>query len=397
MRLMHYSGTLAALAVAVAAAQLDAQTRVVLPAGTVILVRTNAALESATAKAGQTFEAVVSDTVQADTYTLIPSGSRIRGVVTFARAATRAQSGVIEVDFDRIALPGGQAYAMDGKLTSTDATERKQIDADANARVVLVGGRGGIGAGIAGAGSSSRPESNILAALGTMLSEGRDVSVPAGTALAVQLERDLSLPSRGFARGNNRTLFLAAARIRAAQDALIRQNYYDGPITGRMNDATQRALAQYQIDKGLSVSGNLDVATAQALGITTSVGGDVSTAMVLSTEQAATLRRSAQSLVAQERVDLRVASNGRLSTARTYSAADLETWFALSAFADNASLYETLVRVSATSEGTANAGKALIAAAKRVDAALNASTVSTSVRNNWSTVRGQLRVLDPTY
>src|SRR2546423_8616901 len=181
MRLIHYSGALAALAVAVATAQLDAQTRVVLPTGTVILVRTNTAIESATAKAGEAFETVVSDTVQADAYTIIPAGSRIRGVVTFARAATRQQSGVVEVNFDRIMLPDGKVYAMDGKLTSTDAAERKQIDASANPRVVLVGGRGGIGAAIAGAGSSNRPQSNIFSALGSLLSQGRDVSVPAGT------------------------------------------------------------------------------------------------------------------------------------------------------------------------------------------------------------------------
>src|SRR5688500_13139778 len=45
---------------------LPAQTRIVLPEGTVIVVRTSSPLESATAKAGQTFETVVVDTVRVE-------------------------------------------------------------------------------------------------------------------------------------------------------------------------------------------------------------------------------------------------------------------------------------------------------------------------------------------
>ena len=88
-----------------------------------------------------------------DEYTIIPQGSRIRGQITVARPATRQQSGVIEVVFDRIVLSDGTSVPITGKLTSTDSAERRQIERDPNARVVLVGERGGIGAAIAGAGS----------------------------------------------------------------------------------------------------------------------------------------------------------------------------------------------------------------------------------------------------
>src|SRR6185295_3673859 len=118
----------------------------------------------------------------------------------YVQPADRQRSGVIQVDFDRLTLPGGASYPLDGKLTSTNATERRQIDSDPNARVVLVGGRGGVGAAIAGAGSEQGPASGILSALGVLLSEGRDVQVPAGTPLAVQLEQGLVLARRGTAR-----------------------------------------------------------------------------------------------------------------------------------------------------------------------------------------------------
>jgi peptidoglycan hydrolase-like protein with peptidoglycan-binding domain len=379
-----------------AVAQLSAQARVVVPEGSVIIVRTSSPLESATAKTGQTFETLVVDTVRVENYTVIPAGSRIRGVVTFAQPADRQRSGVIEVNFDRLTLPDGKAYSLNGKLTSTDAAERRQIESDPNARVVLVGGRGGVGAAIAGAGSEKAPASGILAALGGLLSEGRDVRVPAGTPLAVQLEQGLVLSRRGGARAPDAfTIYTSADRIRAAQQALTRQNYYRGPINGQLDDATQRALFEFQIDKNIIATGNLDGRTAQALGITATA--DVANAAILSPEEASIVRRAAQALVGRLRQDMGISGAGRLDARRAYAEGDLELWFALSAFADNASLYEQLIRVSGNVEGAALAGKALVGAAKRVDPALQRAQTSAQIQNAWSSIRGQLTELDPSY
>ena len=113
------------------APDLTAQGRVVLPKGSVILVTTTAPLESNTAKVGQTFETVVSDSVRVDSYSVIPAGSVIRGVVSVAQVATRQKSGVIQVAFDRLTLPGGASFDLVGRLTSTDSAERRQIDTPA--------------------------------------------------------------------------------------------------------------------------------------------------------------------------------------------------------------------------------------------------------------------------
>src|SRR5437762_5268669 len=378
-----------------AVSELRAQ-RLVLPEGSVIIVRTSSPLESSTAKVGQTFETVVVDTMRVDNYTVIPAGSRIRGVVTFAQAADRQRSGVIEVNFDRLTLADGKAYNLSGKLTSTDAAERRQIESDPNARVVLVGGRGGVGAAIAGAGSERRPASGILAALGNLSSDARDVRVVAGTPLAVQLEQGLVLSRRGTARAPDAfTIYTAADRIRAAQQALTQQNYYRGSINGQLDDATQRALFEFQVDKGIIATGNLDGRTAQALGLTATPG--TSDVAVLSVEEAAILRRSAQALVGRHRQDMAISATGRLDARRTYAEGDVELWFALSAFADNASLYEQLVRVSGNVEGAALAGKALVGAARRVDAGLQRARSSSQVQSAWSSIRAQLAELDPTY
>lgn len=391
-----------------AASGLAAQRRVVLPEGSVIIVRTATALQSNAVQAGQSFSTVVVDTVSADQYTVIPAGSRIRGVISFVQPATRQQSGVIEVSFDRLTLPDGTVYPIDGRLTSTDTTERRQIDQDPNARVVLVGGRGGIGAQILGAGSENSPASGILSALGGLLgaTTAQNVNVPAGTTLAVQLDQPVTLRARGALRSTDLyTVYTAADRIRAAQQALAQQNYYRGTITGTLDDATRRAIFEYQVDKGLTATGNLDWRTARSLGLVTTgglggigaAGGASSYGTVLTIESAATLRRNSQNLVSQQRMDLSVSGTATVNARRVYTAGDLDLWFALSAFADNASLYEQLVRTGGNADAAAVAGRSVITAARRVDSAMQQARPSSSVQSGWATIRRQLSTIDASY
>jgi len=386
-----------------AASGLAAQARVLLPEGSVIIVRTATPLQSANAQVGQAFSTVVVDTVRVDDYTVIPAGSRVRGIISFVRPATRQESGVIEVAFDRLTLADGTVYAIDGKLTSTDTTERRQIDADPDARVVLVGGRSGIGGVIAGAGSENSPTSGILAALGGLLSQGRNVDVPAGTRLAVQLDQPLTLRARGALRAPDAfTLYTAADRIRAAQQVLAQQNYYRGSVNGQLDDATRRALFEYQVDKGLPATGNLDWRTARSLGLLTTAAVGAGTAgstfgAVLSTETAATLRRNAQTLVGRQRQDLSVSGIAQVDASRAYVTGDVDLWFALSAFADNASLYEQLVRGGGNTDAAALAGQALLNAARRVDTAMQNARPSSAVHSAWTSIRRQLSIIDPAY
>jgi peptidoglycan hydrolase-like protein with peptidoglycan-binding domain len=385
-----------ALALAlVSASTLQAQTRVVLPEGTVIVVRTESILDSSTARVGNTFETTVADAVGVDGFQVIPAGSTIQGTVAAVQSADRQRSGVMAVEFDRLVLPDGTSYPIDGRLTSTNPAERRQIEADPDARVVLVGGRGGMGAAIAGAGSQNDPISGILGALGAMLSEGRDVRVPAGTQLAVQLQQGLTLRVRGQARPTGAdafTIFTSTDLIRAAQQELARRDYYRGTVNGRLDEATQRALFEFQIDQRILATGNLDGRTAEALGL--SAAGP---SAALTPQEAALLRRSSQALVGRYRTELGIATTGRLSSRRSYTAAELELWFALSAFADNTSLYEQVVGSPTNVEGTAVAGEALIAAAERVDTALNAARPSARVAGAWETIRNTLADVDPDY
>ena len=390
LSIFHKSAGLTAALLLAAAIPASAQ-RSVLPAGTVITVKTTSALQSSTMKQGDTFETVIDEDIVADQTVVIPAGSRVRGVVAMASKATRQESGVLDVVFDRLMHTDGTTYQIQGKLTSADTTERRQIDANPNQRVVLVGGRGGIGAAIAGAGSSSN-RNNILGALGALLSEGMDVNVPTGTPIAVELERALTLRGRGrVVAYSGGTIYTAADRVRAAQTALSRLGYYRGTANGTLTDPTRRALFEFQVDRGLPATGNLDGRTARALGldVTTSLTG-----AVLSAEQATTVRRDAQAIVARHRTELGASTLGALNANRGYSQADLELWFALSAFADNASLYEQVVRGGANPDGTILAGKALLAAAQRVEAAMPTARTSIPLQNAWSMTRRNLAPLE---
>ncbi len=374
-----------------AASAASAQSRVVLPAGSVIIVRTTAPLQSASARTGQTFDTNVEESVGVDEFTVIPAGSKIRGVVSLATPATRQQSGVIEVVFDRLTLPNGSTFPITGKLTSTDSAERRQIESNPSARVVLVGERGGIGAAIAGAGSG-KSANNIFAALGSLLSEGRDVSVPAGTPLAVELENAVTLRGGGRLRGSEgSTIYTAGDRVRAAQQALGQLNYYRGPLTGQLDDATRSALFQFQVDRGMRGTGNLDGRTAQALGL--NLGSEPSGA-ALSTAQASAVRRDAQSLVSRLRSELSASGVGQLDPARAYAQGDLDLWFALSAFADNASIYEQIVTNGGNRDAAVLAGRALAGAARRVDAAMQNARPSAQVQNAWLVLRRQIATID---
>lgn len=369
----------------------SAQSRLTLPAGSVIIVRTAQPLQSATAQVGQTFDTSVEETIGIDEFTVIPAGSRIRGVITTVRPATRQQSGVIEVAFDQLSL-ASSTVAIQGKLTSTDSAERRQIKANPNARVALVGARGGIGAAIAGAGSGTGANS-LLAALSGMLSQGRDVDVPAGTPLAVELQNAVVLRGGNRMRGgaDGGTIYTAVDRVRAAQQSLAQRNYYRGAITGRLDDATRRALFQFQVDNRMNGTGNLDGRTAQALGI--NLAGALA-GTTLSNEDASSVRRDAQSVVANYRADLGISSVGRFNPSRAYAQSDLDLLFALSAFADNAAMYEQVVRTGGNGDAAILAGRALAGAARRVDTAMQSARVSAATQDAWSAIRRRLTAID---
>jgi His-Xaa-Ser repeat protein HxsA len=59
----------------------------------------------------------------------------------------------------------------------------------------------------------------------------------------------------------------ANTTVSAVQSELAKLGYYNGSIDGTLGDQTEAALARYQEDNNLSVTGTVDAATLQSLGI----------------------------------------------------------------------------------------------------------------------------------
>ena len=114
----------------------------------------------------------------------------------------------------------------------------------------------------------------------------------------------------------------------------------------------------------------------------------------MSVEDASALRRDAQALVARWRNELGSSSVGRLDPSRSYSLGDVELWFALSAFADNASVHEQIVRNGGNADAAVVAGRALAGVARRVDAAMQSVRASSQLQNAWATLRRPLATLE---
>jgi hypothetical protein len=157
----------------------------VIPAGQELDVRLQNELSSATAQVEQRFEAVtVADLYQGNNV-LIPAGSTVRGVVSGVTKTTRMErKGSLTVAFDQLTV-NGRDYPMRG--TVTQALESEGIRGEAN----KIGAGAGVGAIIGGiiGGVKGALLGVLIGGGGTVAAtEGKDVTLPAGTILRVRLD-----------------------------------------------------------------------------------------------------------------------------------------------------------------------------------------------------------------
>ncbi len=159
--------------------------RSAIPAGQELDVRLTHQLSSATAQVEDRFEATtVVDLYQGDNV-LIPAGSRLRGVVSSVNKATRTdRKGSMTVSFDQITVRG-RTYPMRGMVTQ--AIESEGIRGEAT-RIGAGAGVGAIIGGIIG-GVKGALLGVLIGGGGTIAAtEGKDVTLPAGTILRVRLD-----------------------------------------------------------------------------------------------------------------------------------------------------------------------------------------------------------------
>jgi len=321
-------------------------------------------------------------------------------------AERSSRSGVIGVEFNQLSI-NGKAYPIEGTLTSLHADERKQI-IDEESRVsgksstprniLFIGGGAGVGAAIGaiagggkGAGIGALTGGGI-GALGALLSRGSEAEVPVGSEVAMQLVRTVTVDSRQLRQttSNARTLYTASTMVRGAQTALRQRKYYDGVTNGRLDDATRRAIAHFQIDNSQPATGDLDQATASSLGLVRTGVDSPSKGEATARQRATDINRKAAALLGnyENRLGVRVGD----IRSKALSEQDLDLLLQVDAFAKAAVWYEQSARVG-TSLGTPfdNFGRILLRSARRVDQGMQTASQDRNFEDAWSSIQVNLR------
>ena len=156
-----------------------------IPVGTEIDVRIQSELTSDNAQVEDRFEATTVVDLYEGERVLIPAGSLMRGLVTSVNRASRTdRKGSLTVSFNQITVRG-RSYPMRG--TVTEAIESSGIRGEA-ARIGAGSAVGAIIGGIIG-GVKGALLGVLIGGGGTMVAtEGKDVTLPAGTILRVRMD-----------------------------------------------------------------------------------------------------------------------------------------------------------------------------------------------------------------
>lgn len=169
-------------------------TRVSVPAGTRLLVRTTDPVDSSKQKAGYRFTASLETNLQADDMVIAPRGATVYGQLTNAKSAGRMSGGAeLTLELTDIVI-NGTAYPL---VTGPYELRSKGKGSKTAKRVVGGTGLGALIGGIAGGGTGAAIGAVSGAALGTTVSaanKGEQVSVPSESLLEFRLEEPATLP-----------------------------------------------------------------------------------------------------------------------------------------------------------------------------------------------------------
>ena len=163
----------------------DRRSESAIPVGQEIDVRLQTELTSDTAQVEDRFEATTVVDLYQGNRVLVPAGSVVRGIVSSVNRASRTdRKGSLTLSFDQVTL-NGRNYPMRG--TVTQALESEGIRGEVP-RIGVGSAVGAIIGGIIGGGKGALI-GVLVGAGGTLAAtEGKDVTLPAGTVLRVRLD-----------------------------------------------------------------------------------------------------------------------------------------------------------------------------------------------------------------
>lgn len=195
----------------------DLQTRTpagqsVLPTATVLRIKLNHPVSTVSARAGQELEATLTRAVEVDGRVVIPAGSRVNCRIESAHGPRRfSGKPALAIKARSVRLPNGDELYF--SATIVDTSNPHHLDVDSEGRVhgvtpnpmdkVELGALTGVGA-IAGT-VIAGPEglligtaSGALVAAGHIVVKHRDLTLPAGTELILELDSPASIERPQF-------------------------------------------------------------------------------------------------------------------------------------------------------------------------------------------------------
>lgn len=179
-----------------------------LPVDTVIPFRLDSKLSSNGNQVGDRFTATLAPLSDQAEYSGLPQGTRIEGRIHTAKAREGNTPGVLGFDFERITLPGGRSYPIDGALIGLDSNsvmdENGRLVARSEAKkndLKYVGYGAGAGVLLSVLGKGNLITNALIGgALGYLYEEiqkgqqkPKDVSLDQGTKFGVRLTRELTV------------------------------------------------------------------------------------------------------------------------------------------------------------------------------------------------------------
>jgi hypothetical protein len=174
--------------------------RVTVPQGTEVHMTLSSSVGSATSQVGDTVTGTTTSVVLVGDRVAIPAGSTVQGRVTGVDPASKGlkiaeKGGALALSFTKVTTPNGDSSPMSGSISSLAKSKGKTAG--------IIGGSAAGGALLGKILGGSTKDAAIGAIVGGGIgtgiaagTKGKEVVIPAGTDLAITLDKPLTIAQR---------------------------------------------------------------------------------------------------------------------------------------------------------------------------------------------------------
>ncbi|MDD5542617.1 MAG: TrbI/VirB10 family protein [Acidobacteriia bacterium] len=182
--------------------------RWMIPEGTTLRASLETTLSTRTARQGDRFTATLREPIYVEGRQVIPYGSTIEGRVSEVQRPGRVHGvGKMDIAYERIILPNGDSEPLVASTRGTEGPKGTKVNEEGTINgpssrkrdVEETAVAGGVGAGIGAIAGGAKGTAigggagAIIGLADSMRRRGKDLELPAGTTLVIQLERPLEV------------------------------------------------------------------------------------------------------------------------------------------------------------------------------------------------------------